>query len=814
MALFLTAETGCFGLAAGLLLLSCVCGYVKRSGRDLRPAFLAGGFLLGGCLLGFLRMEWEEWTFSRAETFFEESREAGSDLWACGMVMEIAESGSGYRVLLERVQVGTAEDLALAGEASGGQAGIAAEAPETLAGGSEPQPLGAGRHSPALAVSSISLRRIYCYVDSVPEMKIGRRVLMSGEGEAAEPARNPGGFDFRLYCRARGVSGLLYGDQSEVLTERYDVILESLRLFRSTLARRFEQIALPEDAGILQAVLLGDKAELDDAVYELYRRNGISHLLAISGLHVSMIGMGLWLGLRKCGFGYGGAGAIAGVWLLLYGGMVGFGPSVVRAVTMMLLSFLAGALGRTYDMPSAICIPAVFLLLQYPYVLTQAAFQLSFLAAFAVFFPGAALIRRFHGKGPVQALCVSLSIQLVTAPVILYHSFELPVYGVFLNLLVIPLMAYVVASGILGLLVSFFWEFGGAALLGGAHYILALYSWLCRLAEQLPLFSLNLGRPAGWQMVGFYGLLGVGAWIMDCGAGGDSGVKRGRRLADVGFLLWGIAFLLLFPVPRPGLTVTFLDVGQGDGILLEADGRRVLVDCGSSQKRSLGEDCLLPFLKSRAAGALDMVVVSHGDNDHISGIRYLLEQDDLSIAIGCLVMPKAGQGEEIYEKLEAAAREKGIAVHYAERGDTLGDVLNEAIQISCLYPAADTVCGNRNEESLVLLAEYGSFRLLLTGDVEAGGERTLLADGGLVPVTVLKAAHHGSTSSSGEEFVQAVRPAVVILSYGRGNSYGHPAPEVKGRFLDSGADVRETAVSGAIEVWTDGRKMKVSGFLD
>lgn len=755
MALLMTAEQGIFLLAAVLSVFSCA--YVRGRGR--LPAFLV--LVLLGCVPGFVRMGCE-----RARTGKEmavmESLE-GKALLVEGVVEEISDRETGTRLLLSECTVKEGR-----------------ENPEVIHGGP---------------------KRIYVYADGGQELKIGMRVRAAGEGKAPESGRNPGAFDHRLYCKSKGICGLFYGERTEILNPRYDRFREGIRKVRMTMERQLDRISSGTDGGILKSVLLGQRGDLDEEVYALYRKNGISHLLAISGLHVSIIGMGLWRGLRAGGLGYPAAGAVSWGFLLVYGCMTGFGPSVVRAVCMTGISFLAAGLGRTYDLPSAMCIPAAGLLLLRPYLLTQASFQLSFLAVGAVFFPGSFLIRRLSARGLYEGFLMSASIQAVTAPVILFHSFEFPVYGVVLNLLVIPLMTYVVVSGGLGLAVSAVWLTGGRALLGGAHYILKVYETAGELVQRLPGASLVLGRPSWIQMILFY--MGILAGILVV-------LRRGKKW----LVLWAASLMFLLPIHSPKLSVTFLDVGQGDGIFLQAHGKTMLVDCGSSGEKELGETCLVPFLKSRGISSLDTAVVSHGDWDHISAVRHVLETPDCGIAIKRLVMPEAGAGQEVYMTLEALAKKQGTAVVYGKGGDDFTGFLGEDVTITCLHPKAGEVYENRNEESLVLEIRYGSFGLLLTGDVEEGGERAMEEAGNLSPVTVLKAAHHGSDTSSGEEFIRAVNPRYVVLSYGKGNRYGHPALDVVERLSGAGARILRTAEMGAIEIRTDGRRMKVSGWLD
>ena len=214
----------------------------------------------------------------------------------------------------------------------------------------------------------------------------------------------------------------------------------------------------------------------------------------------------------------------------------------------------------------------------------------------------------------VSGLCISGGMQLVTLPVILFHFFQYPLYGIFLNLITVPLMGLVVASGGAAILFGLVPGEGGAALprfaAGGGRLILDWYAWCCRLFEQLPGSSLILGRPSFWQLGLYYGILSACLWV---------GKKRnGKKKSLVQKMLPAAAVFLLFPLPARGLTVTFLDVGQGDGICLQTRQGVILSDCGSSDQKNLGEYCLEPFLKSRGIGAVDYAIVSHGDQDHIS----------------------------------------------------------------------------------------------------------------------------------------------------------------------------------------------------
>ena len=790
--LFIPAEQMIFGLAVWLLFFVCV--FAHRKSRYGLPVFL----FVAGMFAGVLRMGAEQTVFSREEEFFWEEYEDGVVLQ--GIVQSVKEKDGTLEVVLKNCETEDAD-----GE---------------------------------------TLRSVLCYLNEDSEFPaVGEKIRVFGEGKAADPARNPGVFDHQLYCRAKGISGIIYADGYTGMGGKAHIVSDSLYRIRRQFSGRLKLIALPEDAGILSAVLLGEKEDLDSAVYELYRKNGISHLLAISGLHISIVGLGIWKLFRKGGAGFWISGIFAGGFLIAYGMMVGSGPSVVRAVSMAGLSFLAAAAGRTYDLPTAMCIPALGLLLTHPYLLTQASFQLSFLAVISLVYPG----RLFSARGETfftnekfsaaaSAFFVSLSLQMVTAPVVCWHSFGIPVYGVFLNLLVIPLMTYVVLSGFIGLGLSFLSVSAGGAMLGGAHYILKLYEVVCNGIGKLPGAELVLGQPEMWKIGCYYGLVVSGAIIYERGMkiaekfhekkhkskekSEESVLNlwKTRILIDrkhrLVFLCaaWLLAFFFLLPSRPAGFSVTFLDVGQGDGIVLRCASRTILVDCGSSQQKSVGEKVLVPYLRSQGVTYVDLAVMTHGDQDHINGIRYLLEHPESGIRLGGLMMPKAGN-DEIYGKMAELAKEQEIPVYYAAAGDRIENIAGKGMYMECLSPEGEEKFSDRNEESLVFRVTYDRFSMMLMGDLETGGEENLVESGVLSPVTVLKAGHHGSATSSGESFLKKLFPEITVLSYGRKNRYGHPAKEVKERLGNIGSEILETGISGAVMIETDGKKMKVRTML-
>ena len=332
-------------------------------------------------------------------------------------------------------------------------------------------------------------------------------------------------------------------------------------------------------------------------------------------------------------------------------------------------------------------------------------------------------------------------------------------------------------------------------------------SLLGRSLGSLPGRSLGSlpGRPPG-------GLLGKLAGRPPGSLPGESPGFRWGGLVAV-FLLYILCFCILLPRPQAGLSVTCLDVGQGDGLVFTCAEGTVLVDGGSSSRSGLGERCLKPYLESRAVETVDYAIVSHGDSDHVSGLLELMEGG--GVRIRRLVLPRMARGKEDYAGLVRAAGGCGAQILYMEAGDgiSLGD-----LRFTCLYagnPAQETDA-DKNRHSLAVRVSYGQFGLLLTGDMDASCEAGLLracGPGDLAGIQVLKAAHHGSDTSSSPEFLDRLGPKLVLVSYGNGNSYGHPSPKVLERLRERGSRILETGKCGAILLWTDGKRMECRGWL-
>ena len=627
----------------------------------------------------------------------------------------------------------------------------------------------------------------------------GEWIEVYGKISPVEAPRNEGVFDFRLYYRTISVHGSMYGTSFRIIGGDPKPFARGLQALRLRMGTILDQLLPPQDAGIYRALLTGDKSAMDEDIRSLYQENGIAHILAVSGLHLSILGLGVYELLRRFGRSKAASGSVAALLIISYGILTGCSGSALRAVLMLLLRFLAAAVGRSYDMLTAMAAAALFLLWKEPFMLFSAGFQLSFLAVLAIGLRHALPAP----KHPLlEGLWLSFYLQLLTLPVILFHYFRFPLYGIFLNLIVLPLMGCVIYSGVFGVGLFGLSEKLATIAVGGGHWILRLYTLLCTHCAALPYSSLLLGRPSMHSILLYYTALGIVTWALAERHAAEHSGLAACRLPLPCIVLPLLLSMLCLPAKQPqGLEITALDVGQGDGFILRNQGLVMSVDGGSTSDQRLGENVLVPYLESQGIGHIDLALITHCDADHYSGIQYLLEEEP-KMSIGELLLPRVAMQDARYDALRDAAAARDVRIRYFGQGDCID--LGE-VEIRGYYPAGTERLEAANDHSIGMLLRAPDFQMLFTGDMDEDCERQMLAalweaDTGYPKIDVLKAGHHGSHTSTSEALLTALRPDYAILSYGVGNDYGHPHAETRERLRRYGVEMLETGKMGEIRI--------------
>ena len=627
-------------------------------------------------------------------------------------------------------------------------------------------------------------------------VSIGQRVSGKGRLFAPEEARNPGGLDERIraLCAGYELSGYVLPGWQAQGDARLSV-REGFRLLQDALLKRIDAV-FGEAAPTMRALLLGQKQEMDEEVVTALRLTGTAHVLAVSGLHLSLIALAVERMLRALRVRRRGRFAALFAVLGFYTCLTGGAPGTVRALIMALLRAWAPCRGRRYEPLTALAAAVVVITAVNPAQAMNAAFQFSFLVVLGVqLLSGtiAALLARVRGQGRspgalAQAVGVSASAQLAAVPMTLRLYGYAPLLALPMNLLCGACMPVVMLGGWAALL-------AGCAFLPAGRALSAAVALPVRLFERMSVAVASLEGasprlPAPWlATVLLCALLAV--LLSD-----RIRLGRGRwRAAALCAALIAASYALRF---IPTVRYVQLDVGQGDCAVLRRGRACMLVDVGPDDSWDA-----LRYLRSEGL-LVGTVVLTHADSDHAGALGTLLRSE---VRIGEIVLPEGAALHEAAESVRGAlalAQELGVPVRAVQRGD---EITSAGFTLRVLSP--DETLEGDNERSLVLCGEAEGTRLLLTGDLPASCERADFPD-----CDVLKVAHHGSKNATSAEFIERVAPELALISVGAGNRYGHPAQRVLDDLAQAGAQVLRTDETGAITLWLRGGRRFVQTFLN
>jgi competence protein ComEC len=628
---------------------------------------------------------------------------------------------------------------------------------------------------------------------------------------------NPGGFDYPLYLRSQGVSLEGWAGEGETLERRgtgngYKPLTWAYTL-RDRMIRAVNGLLPPDQASLLVAMTLGERSGISRQINEAFLGSGTYHILAISGLNVSILAGALFFLLKAVRVPLRLSALLSMGLITFYAALAGGSASVVRAAVMADVYLLTLVLDREADPLNTLALSALGLLLWQPLLLFDVGFQLTFVATWAILvavdrLPLASLSLPWRWIATSSLLSVAAF--LWTAPILASTFHRISPVGILANLPIVPLSGLLTGIGMLFAVLATVIpaSLGWLAVLMGwlIDLLVSLAAWFARL----PFASVQLFPPSVPMVICYY--LALGAAMAAMGRRWLRWTAYTAAFACV--ILVGVRLLPIFQNGR--LRMTVLDVGQGDGIVLELPGKRtILIDGGGlfDDRFDIGEQVVVPFLLSRWIGYLDVVVLSHPHPDHLNGLQAVLRH----VPVGQVW--DSGQRAAIptYLWFEEVLRDKRIPHKILHDGYRTSEFA--PAQIAVLHPPDPMLYGSPrghfsdvNSNSLVLTVRYDKVTFLLPGDIEQEAERLLLEQGADLQAQVLKVPHHGGRTSSSEPFLARIQPRVAVVSAGYRNRFRHPHQETLDRYRANGIHLYRTDLDGAVTVTSDGNTVDVATF--
>jgi competence protein ComEC len=632
------------------------------------------------------------------------------------------------------------------------------------------------------------------------------RIQMPLELERPSGARNPGGFDYAQYLHHYGIH---WQARVPALAQIKVVVCpptirSKVETLRQTFHKRLGELYPQKQAGLLQAMLIGEQHTLDSVTQEIFSTLGLVHVLSISGLHVSLLVAAIYFGLTACGLTREKTACVILLFLPFYAMLTGGSAPVVRSVIMAGMMLIAVILRRTADAVSFLSLALLIQLIWNPYQLWEPGFQLSFLVTFGLI----QFVEPLSHHIPVpwhrfrQALSVMLVSQVVSFPVVVAYFYQYSWISAIVNLLFVPVYSLIVLPlSSISLLISFVSS-------GWAEIMAVFTSWVMRIMDHaltwVSSFSAatySISPPTLWWILCYFFVF----WFTFVTIVTDRRSVQHLRYVTLSALMLLIGILL---VAKDNITrITMIDVGQGDATLIEtAEGKVILIDGGGTlpvreeawQKKNrsfdVGRDVVVPYLRYRGINHIDTIVMTHGDGDHIRGLEAVVRR----FSIGQVLHNAAGPADSFERKLLMLMQQKDIPIKQVAAGNSWQ--IERGIQARVLHPASVVSSANINNGSIVMLLSIYRTHILLTGDMEEQAEQEVLAKFALPAIDILKVAHHGGKTSTTEAWLSKIKPDQALLSAGLHNRYGHPKPEVLERLRQFGVQIWRTDYQGAVLV--------------
>ncbi len=627
---------------------------------------------------------------------------------------------------------------------------------------------------------------------------------------------NPGEPDLRAVFLQQGIHALADARAESVRIvgrRRLNPIERIAQLAHDGITAAARATLAPEQRQVFLAMALGDSGELDSDTLGDFRRAGVSHLLAASGLHVSLVAGIVIQAAAAAGLSSRRSPMVAFLVAGIYAVVAGLRPSIVRAWLMFGLSIVSQACGRCAGALRIVCMSASVQLMLGPLLLWNSGFQMSYLAILALSYLAPCLARVVPSRWPIPAarvlrtLLASVAVTAAAFPVAANMTCEVSLVGPIANLIAVPMGLVAMAAGLCGCVVWRLWPWLGCAANAGAGAVLTALIRSVRAMSALPFASVPIRMLQPLELVAYYGVLAsVCAVALDpfrafrfARAAGRFARHPAAALCTAALaliLILGFAFL-----PAP-LEVVVMSVGQGDAIFVSVPREvNILIDAGTAKA---GEKHVVPYLRRRGVKRIDLLVITHEHADHAGGADAVAR----AFTTGCIVVPDGAAGpkwEGILSAFTAAGGNAPPSLVCACWGDSIqvGSATLKVLNPPRASPAAARgIAYDANENSVVLRLQRGGFSMLLCADAGVVFERRVLSEPAhhaSLASQVVKIGHHGSATASSSPFLEAVDASWAIVSVGS-NGYGHPSPAAVRRILDAGPQLRQTDTCGAIAV--------------
>lgn len=625
----------------------------------------------------------------------------------------------------------------------------------------------------------------------IPSIKYGDSLYIEGEFKQPEEARNYKGYNYKQYLKTKKIIGTVELEKVKILKSSNGSFIHNIQKYiRDTINGTLTD----EEGNLLLAILLGDKYKLSEDIQESFKTSNLSHMLAVSGAHVSYIILGLTYVLQNSIIGKKNGKIVCIIFLLAFMAITNFTPSVTRACIMAILTLFSSIIYRKSDVYTNISVAALITLIFNPYSLLDLGFQLSYGGTIGIII----FIKRIQEKKSnskvinyiKQMALVSIYANIIIIPIMMYHFNTVSFTFIISNIMASPILGIIVITGFLFIIASITVKPLTRLIAIFIKPILSILIKISQICSKLPFSNILVVTPYMFNVISYYAI------ILYC----IKSKKNNKCKIIICLLIVLILINFIIYIFPQKLRIFFIDVGQGDStLIITPDIKTVLVDGGGSDSFDVGEKVLLPYLLDRRILKVDYVLISHFDTDHCGGILTIMEK----VKVKNIIISEQAEHSENYERFKKLMIHKKIRLIEVKKGDKIK--IGRYSEFKILFPTSRLLSENPlNNNSIVAQFNYNNFKMLFTGDIEKLAEQQILkTEKAEIRADILKVAHHGSKTSSIPEFIKAVRPKIALIGVGKNNTFGHPNQQTIKNLENIKCRIYRTDLQGEIIIKID-----------
>lgn len=661
---------------------------------------------------------------------------------------------------------------------------------------------------------------LYLNIDKKKDLKYGDIIKIKGKYKAPDIQRNYGGFSYREYLKTLNIYGNVTAERIEVIEKsKKNDISFFIHQIKENVKLNAKKYLDEETYSIYLGLILGDTSYIEDDTKEEFRNSNMSHILAVSGMHITYIVLGIVLFLSKLS-GKKIAKILSIIVLVFYITITGFSPSIIRACSTAIIMLVGGIINRKSDVWTSMSISLFIILIHNPFLITNIGLQFSYMGTLGIIILNKNVMKILTSKKNTdkhkirkfkihktkfnekfiskfkEIIAVSISAQIFILPLTIFHFNTIGLYFLITNLLLSLIIGPVIILGFLFL-----------TLLILNLSILNIFSFPIKWGIKIILFITQIGNfpyskiyvatPKVFVLIIYFVFVIVLNYIYTActnksPTNSNLRVKYMLQLLKynirkyskkiISFVIL-IIFLSIFVVLfiQKSLKIHFVDVGQGDCCFIETPGNKtILIDGGGSELGSydVGKNTLLPYILDRGYTKIDYIFISHFDTDHVQGLLTILKE----LQVENVIIAKQKEESQNYKKFIEIVNSGKLKVDIVKKGDRVK--IEDDLYFDIIWPNTQNLINENalNNNSMMCKLIYKDFSMVFTGDIEEIAEKKILQEYKnnlrMLNSTILKIAHHGSKTSSMQEFLEAVKPKIVLIGVGENNKFGHPNKEV------------------------------------